>query len=229
MSGRRLVLWRHGRTRWNLERRAQGQTDVDLDEVGVAQARDAALRLASLRPSLIWSSDLTRARRTAQALADLTGLAVHPDARLREIHLGEREGRTVEEVARLWPEVWQAWRDGRRAPPPAGGESEDDVAERAASALHDAGTLLQPGETGVVVSHGVALRCGLWHVLGLPVELSRSLGGMSNCAWSVLEQTRLGDWQLREHNAGTLPEPVLSDDYAGGDYSADEEVAERTG
>lgn len=224
MSGRRLVLWRHGRTAWNLERRAQGQTDIDLDEVGSAQARDAALRLASLRPSLIWSSDLVRARRTAQELAGLTGVAVREDARLREIHLGEREGRTLDEVARLWPEVWKAWLNGRSGPAPAGGETEEEVAERAAAALHDAGELLAPGETGVVVGHGVSLRSGMWRLLGLPAELSRSLGGMSNCAWSVLEQTRVGCWQLREYNAGTLPEPVLGDD-----YSADEDFAESAG
>ena len=58
---RRLVLWRHGRTAWNLEHRFQGQTDVALDEVGVRQARAAAGLLMALRPQLIVSSDLSRA------------------------------------------------------------------------------------------------------------------------------------------------------------------------
>ncbi|HET7327133.1 MAG TPA: histidine phosphatase family protein [Nocardioidaceae bacterium] len=217
MRGRRLVLWRHGQTAWNLQRRAQGQTDVDLDAVGLRQARDAAARLASLSPSMIVSSDLARARRTAQELATVSGVEVHTDVRLREVHLGEREGRTIDEVEQLWPEIWHAWTHGEVPPPAPGGESEEEVAERAAAAMRDVVEALEPGETGVVVAHGGSLRSGMWRFLGLPGELSRSLGGMSNCAWNVLTQTRAGHWQLVEYNAGTLPEPVLTDDLAADD------------
>ena len=64
----RLLLWRHGRTAWNHERRMQGQTDVDLDETGVEQAAAAAPALAARDPKLIISSDLRRCTRTAKAL-----------------------------------------------------------------------------------------------------------------------------------------------------------------
>ncbi|MCB0902512.1 MAG: histidine phosphatase family protein, partial [Actinobacteria bacterium] len=67
-SPRRLVIWRHGRTPWNLEHRFQGQTDVALDAVGVRQAQAAAGLLMALRPQSIVSSDLSRARDTAAAL-----------------------------------------------------------------------------------------------------------------------------------------------------------------
>src|SRR5690606_19337304 len=80
----RLILWRHGQTAWNVTGRVQGQTDVDLDETGVAQAAATAPRVAQYRPDLIVSSDLRRAARTAAALADVTGLPVEYDARLRE-------------------------------------------------------------------------------------------------------------------------------------------------
>jgi len=224
VSARRLVLWRHGRTAWNLQRRAQGQTDVPLDDVGVDQARSAARRLAALEPSLIWASDLARARSTAEPLAQLTGLAVQVDPRLREVHLGEREGHTLDEVQRLWPKIWHAWLGGEVPPAAPGGESEEQVAGRTAAALGDAADQLAPGQTGVVVGHGGSLRSGMWRFLGLPTEMSRALSGMSNCAWNVLEQTRAGRWQLVEYNAGTLPEPVLGDD-----YSADEELADSAG
>lgn len=220
MRGRRLVLWRHGQTAWNLQRRAQGQTDVELDEVGLRQARGAATRLASLQPAVIVSSDLVRARRTAEELGRFTGLEVQIDPRLREVHLGEREGHTIEEVQRLWPEIWHAWTHGEVPPPAPDGETEDEVAARASAALHDVAATLSPGETGVVVAHGGSLRSGMWCFLGLPSELSRSLGGMSNCAWNVLQQTRAARWQLVEYNAGTLPEPILTDDLA-----VDDEVA----
>jgi len=64
----------------------------------------------------------------------------------------------------------------------------------------------------VVVSHGAALRLGMSRLLGMPEELFGVLGPLSNCSWSVLGR-RYGRWRLVEHNAGTLPEPVvLSDD-----------------
>ncbi|RYY43820.1 MAG: histidine phosphatase family protein, partial [Actinomycetales bacterium] len=71
---RRVVLWRHGRTEWNVAGRVQGQTDTSLDDVGREQARAAAARLASLRPVRILSSDLERARDTAEELSRVTGV-----------------------------------------------------------------------------------------------------------------------------------------------------------
>ena len=73
---RRVIIWRHGRTEWNLAGRVQGQTDVPLDEVGREQARSAAARLASLQPTRIVTSDLSRARDTADELGRLAGVEV---------------------------------------------------------------------------------------------------------------------------------------------------------
>ena len=69
MTSRRIILWRHGRTAWNAERRFQGQTDIPLDDTGMAQAARAAKVLARLHPNRIHSSDLSRARATADARA----------------------------------------------------------------------------------------------------------------------------------------------------------------
>jgi broad specificity phosphatase PhoE len=89
---RKIVFWRHGRTPWNAEQRFQGQTDIDLDDVGTGQALRAAGMLATLEPSMIIASDLLRARATAQPLARILGLEVHLDAGLRETFAGEWEG-----------------------------------------------------------------------------------------------------------------------------------------
>ncbi len=160
---RRVVLWRHGRTEWNVAGRVQGQTDTALDEVGVRQAAAAAARLASLRPVRILSSDLQRARHTAEELSRLTGVPVELDERLREMNFGEREGLT-------WKESWERFPDLMKA-------VLEDREERF------------PG--------------------------ADTFAGLSNCSWMALEQispehdTR---WRLTEWNAGTLPEPVMSDD-----------------
>ncbi|MDQ4085620.1 MAG: histidine phosphatase family protein [Actinomycetota bacterium] len=211
MNARRLVLWRHGRTAWNVAGRAQGSTDVPLDEVGRQQARDAAARLASLKPSFIWSSDLSRAADTAAELAALTGLGVRRDARLQEINTGERQGLTLEQLRERFPDVWRAFMAGEELPRARGGEIEPEVAERVSTAMHEATGLLSPGDVGVLVSHGVSIRVGLCRFLGLPHGHWHALAGVSNCAWVVVEEWRRG-WRLVDYNAGSLPEPVLSDD-----------------
>ena len=81
---RKLVLLRHGRTEWNHARRAQGHADVPLDSVGIAQARAAGPMVAALRPARLWSSDLARARQTADIVAEECCLPVEEDPRLRD-------------------------------------------------------------------------------------------------------------------------------------------------
>ena len=65
------MLWRHGQTAWNLDRRFQGSTDIELTDTGVAQARYAAPLLAALKPDAILSSDLARAAATAESTPPL--------------------------------------------------------------------------------------------------------------------------------------------------------------
>jgi len=204
----RLVLWRHGQTVWNAERRFQGQSDIPLDETGEAQAERAARLLAALRPDLIVSSDLSRAAGTAAALSRLTGLEVTLDKDLRERSGGSWEGLTDTEIRTRYPVEHASWT-------PPDGEPPAVVAERVAGALHRAAeAVADPGMTtglAVVASHGAALRLGMSRLLGMPEELFGVLGPLSNCSWSVLGR-RHGRWRLIEHNAGTLPEPILSDD-----------------
>ena len=210
MSVRRVVLWRHGRTAWNAVRRAQGQLDIPLDDVGVGQARDTAARLASLRPVGLVTSDLSRATATAAELARVTGLAVNVDKDLREIDVGAWQGLGMEECARRFPEEYRRWRAGedvRRG----GGETYAEVAERVCAAISRVVDATEAGETVVLVSHGVAIRVGACRFLDIPTDRWHAFGGLSNCSWVVLEEARLG-WQLTEWNAGSLPEPMLSDD-----------------
>jgi probable phosphoglycerate mutase len=199
------VLWRHGQTVWNAERRFQGQSDIPLDETGQAQAERAARLLAGLRPDLIVSSDLSRAASTAAPLARLTGLEVMLDKDLRERHGGCWEGLTDAEIRERYPAEHATWT-------PPDGEPSTVVADRVAGALQrTAVAVSEPGGLAVVVSHGAALRLGMSRLLGMPEELFGALGPLSNCSWSVLG-LRSGRWRLLEHNAGTLPEPILSDD-----------------
>ena len=202
------MLLRHGRTEWNGSHRFQGHTDVPLDDVGQAQALRAADRLASLEPAKIAASDLSRAVRTAEPLAHRAGLEVVTDAALRETHGGRWEG-LFDTQLREDPEYLE-WSTG--ADVPAGGaETRTQVADRAAPAVLRQADGLDRSSVLVVVTHGGTIRCVIGRLLDLPVDRWRSLGGLANGCWSVLEQGRHG-WRLTEHNAGSLPEPVLGDD-----------------
>jgi glucosyl-3-phosphoglycerate phosphatase len=210
---RRLVLWRHGQTSWNVERRFQGKTDIPLDETGVAQAERAARLLSGLRPTTIVASPLQRAAATATALAEVTGLPVAYDRDLVERDGGKWEGLTSTEIRERYPAEHAAWQ-------PPGGETSAQVAKRVSAALDRALDRLPADGVLVAASHGAALRLGMCGLLSFPEEIWERLGGLSNCCWSVLGEMRDGGWRLLEHNAGTLPEPVLSDDRPGQDERA---------
>ena len=136
MTAARIVLWRHGRTEWNLDNRFQGQADIPLDSVGHRAGRGRGRPvLAAFAPVALYASDLSRAYQTATALADLTGLAIQTDKRLREIDVGSWEGLHGSEVRAQNPDLAERlWRgeDVRRSPT---GESPSEVAERVAEAL----------------------------------------------------------------------------------------------
>ncbi|MEV0257220.1 histidine phosphatase family protein [Streptomyces sp. NPDC050732] len=208
--GCRIILWRHGQTAWNLERRFQGSTDIELTETGVAQAKRAARLLASLKPDAIVASDLRRAAATAAELSAITGLPVTHEESLRETYAGDWQGLTHDEIIARFGEQYAAWKRGE-AVRRGGGELETEVADRAAPVVLRHAEKLPADGTLVVVSHGGTIRTTIGRLLGLEPHHWEGLGGLTNCCWSVLGQGARG-WRLLEHNAGTLPEPVLGDD-----------------
>jgi probable phosphoglycerate mutase len=201
MTAARIILWRHGRTEWNVVDRFQGQADIPLDEVGSVQAVRAAEVLAVYRPTALYSSDLSRCYQTAEVLAQRTGLEITTDKRLREIHVGSWEGLIGEEIRAADPELarrlW-AGEEVRRSPT---GESPSEVAERMLEALAEIAEAAEDHSTVVVVTHGLAGRVGACRFVGLPFELWRLFGGLSNCAWVSIDRHRSGAyWRIEGYN-----------------------------
>ena len=207
----RIVLWRHGQTDWNLVNRFQGHSDIPLNQTGIEQARRAAPLLFGLRPSKIISSDLIRAKQTAEELANLSKLPIHIDPGLRETNGGKWEGRTGAENRADDYEKFVNWLDGNDEPAGDFGERRSEIALRAVTAIENA--LDQKTETLVVVTHGGTARIIIGKMLGLPMTKWASIGGLSNASWSILENGhhRVG-WILVEHNAGSLPEPIYGEE-----------------
>jgi glucosyl-3-phosphoglycerate phosphatase len=210
----RLVIWRHGQTTWNIENRFQGHADVPLNDIGIQQAREAASLLAALKPTAIISSDLMRAYDTAQELGKLTGVEVVKDQGLRETDIGEWSGRTISEIKLADPERYGDWVEGLDVSA-GGAENRTQVADRMEAVISRAFSDLPQESLLVVVTHGGSARAAIGRLLGLSVEEWPIIGGLSNCSWSLLEQvlSRGGPrWRLAEHNAGSLPTPVMGDD-----------------
>lgn len=198
--GRRLVLLRHGRTAYNHERRIQGQLDVSLDETGVAQAAAVAPAMAALDPAVVWCSDLARTRQTAEPVLAACGRAATYDARLREYHLGERQGLSHEEYAAAAPAEFARFHQGDFDVVP-GGESTEAVRDRMLAVLTELLDAVGPGQTALAISHGAAIRVAVVGLLGWPSEQVHALRGLDNCGWvELLEQPQAGRLRLLAYN-----------------------------
>ncbi len=132
---RRVVVLRHGETDHNAARIWQGHLDTRLSERGQQQADAVGPAIAALSPDRIVSSDLTRARLTAESVGRACGIPVELDARLREIDVGAWQGLTASEVADRWPEVQDALARGEDVRRGDHGETVAEVSERVAAAL----------------------------------------------------------------------------------------------
>lgn len=161
-----MYLVRHGETAWNQVGRWQGHTDVGLNEAGRVQARALAGTFAAHGICRAHSSDLARARETAEIIAARLGLSsVTTDSGFRERGFGCFEGLTREECQARFPEAWARYRSLQSVPPP-GGEERAAVVARMRAATLRAASALPPGGVGLVVSHGGAIRLLLASITG---------------------------------------------------------------
>lgn len=199
MTLERLVLWRHGETDFNASGRIQGHLDTQLTEIGYQQAVRAAPVIASFAPEVAMSSDLRRASATAATFAEITGMVVPMDKRLRETHLGDWQGLSGAEVEHGWPSAMGTWQSTPTWAPP-GGESRVEVAERALEVV----TELESAHKGTALlcAHGGLITALTARLLDWPVEQWPALSGIGNCAWVVLARRAQGDrrWRLITYN-----------------------------
>lgn len=195
-----VILLRHGRTQWNADLRWQGKTDIPLDEAGLEQAERAAEALAQLNPTAIVSSDLQRAHRTAGFLAELTGLEIQLDPRLRETDGGIWEGMVQADIRANYAEELKAWFSDPDRPAGLTGESPNQVGSRIQQAVTEHAAALAEG-TLVVSTHGGAARMGIIKMLGIPMTQLSVFRVLNNCAWAVLEHDGpRSAWQLTAYN-----------------------------
>ena len=210
----RLLLVRHGESTWNAQSRWQGQADPPLSPFGERQAEDATVRLAQVAAvTAVWVSDLVRARRTGELIAQRLDLdAVREEPRLRERDVGAWSGLTRAEIEQRWPGYLAA----RRSPPDF--EGDEALLERTRAGL---AAVVDGSDSGdvVVVTHGGVIRT-IERSLGATPERLPNLGGRWLLADSPTDLALGERVVLLEPEEVTVPrgpseqDPVRSEDAA---------------
>lgn len=162
----RVLVIRHGETEWNAARRLQGQTDIPLSPIGRDQAAALAAQLvdelapfrAGPRRPLLYTSDLKRARETAEPTARALGVVARPRVDLRERGFGRAEGKTWEELAVELPVEVEAYKSHADRDAIPGMEKLAAFRARVLGAVLEIAELAQVDRVpAVVVTHGGAL------------------------------------------------------------------------
>lgn len=201
MIATRILAVRHGETLWNRETRIQGFTDIGLSDHGQWQAQQLAQALRDEPVAACYASDLSRARDTAQAVADVHGQPVHTHPGLRERCFGQFEGHTWTEIETQWPEASQAWR--QRVPDwePEGGESLIAFSARVLPTLAEIARR-HLGEQILVVVHGGVLDAFYRAATGLDLQAPRAWElrntAINRLLWSPEGMSLVG-WDDRAH------------------------------
>lgn len=181
-----LGLVRHGQTAWNELGRAQGHSDIPLNETGKRQANLIGKRLRTENWDLIFSSDLLRAKDTANIIAQHIDLPHFTDQRLRERHGGLIEGTTEDERIKKWGEAWRSL--------DLGIETGEQMNERGLSFLEE---IMQKHHSMniLIVSHGAFLK----QLLRMLVPAENVEQSLANCSLTILSMSN-EKWQLNLHN-----------------------------
>jgi broad specificity phosphatase PhoE len=191
-----ILIFRHGETDWNRERRLQGNSDIPLNALGKQQALALREYFANHPVDVFLSSDLQRAHETAKIAAGDSGIEVVIDRRLRETHLGQAEGLLYSEIVeRFGQATWDSWYSlgpettDARFP---GGESKAEHVARLLECLE--GFLRATSHARIAVaSHGGAMRRLIHH---LRPELTTPIS-IANCVlYEMTYDVALASWAV---------------------------------
>lgn len=164
-----LLLIRHGESLSNAGRFFAGQTDTPLSKLGQRQAELTGEYLKDSHIDAFYASDLSRAYATGLAAAKRHDLPVIPSTHLREIHCGEWEGLTYDEIDARYPQAYDVWKQNIGLVRIPGGETPEHVQARIYAFL-EAVCKTHPGQTVCIATHAFAIRVFTLQVLNLPLE-----------------------------------------------------------
>ncbi len=191
----KLLLIRHGESEANRNRFFAGQIDAPLLENGITQAELTARYIAeNYKITAVYASDLERACKTGAITAKMCDVPIFSDQRLREIYAGEWQGKTFEDIVRLYEADYSSWLTDIGNCQTTGGESVKDLAKRVLDSLTNIAQKHE-GETVAVATHATPIRAMecLWK--GFPLDEMKNIAWVSNASVTeVLFEN--GSWTL---------------------------------
>ena len=169
-----MYLFRHAQTKWNLEKRFQGQQDSPLSELGLIQSKKMAQTLETIEPDIVVTSTLNRAKETARIALEQWGKKreVYEMEELKESAFGSWEGMMIDDVMRDYPEEFNLHRKSPHLFQMDGIEGYADLQTRGIKGLKKIAEK-HPGKRVVVVTHGLLLLCILAGIREIPLERAR--------------------------------------------------------
>ena len=198
----KLIFVRHGESDYNLRRLCQGQVDSHLTPKGKKQALSTAEHLKDLNIDVIYSSPLQRAAMTAEIIKGKRELKIRFDDRLKEINLGQWEGLEIDKIKVIDPVGFEQWEQTPHIYSVAGGETLQQVYDRASQALKDILDQNQ-GKTILVAAHMIAIMLMLVFLSGESLDNVWNIGKQPNSAITIVEINSLGqvDFLLKGDNS----------------------------
>lgn len=191
-------LIRHGETDANKSGILQGHLDTPLSEMGRRQAECVGQALAGVSLDAVFSSDLSRAVETSRAILKHQRCRLVLDPRLREIHCGLFQGKTMDEARAAWPEAFERLKQRPLTEPRPGGESYGDLDRRVRQAFASIAGASFRNRTVAIVTHGGVVRCILAYVRGAAVDPSTPAA--ANCSISVVTLEVSREWVVLKEN-----------------------------
>lgn len=165
----RIILVRHGETDWNREEIFRGRIDINLNQNGIRQAQALLKKLQEQKLDAIYSSPLSRARLTAQIIADYYNLKVNLENGFIDINYGGWQGVSHEDVKAQYPKLYHLWQQQPHLVKFPAGECLDDVKRRAMTALERI-ISNHKSDTIAIAAHRVVNKVMLCAVLGLDIS-----------------------------------------------------------
>ena len=190
-----LHLIRHGQTNWNEERRVQGQSESQLTELGIQQARQVGEKIRDLKFDKIFCSSSLRTKQTAEhAFAHLDQAITYLDS-LREIFLGPWEGKLYNDIEKEQPDSYRHFWEEPHLFAVEGAETFFQMQKRGMDAISEIGKQ-SPQQRVAVISHGAIIKSILAHIEELPMHKLWTPPLMHNCAHNIVQMQADGSFRI---------------------------------
>ena len=199
-----IILARHGQTEWNVEEVFRGRIDIELNQTGAKQAELLAESLSGQNIEAVYSSPLKRAANTAEAIARRHSLKVETSPGLTDCDFGQWQGLHLKEVRKKYKKLYQQWAESPQLVQIPGGESLDEVRERALKVVD--GVVAKHTGSVVLVSHRVVNKVLICALLGLDNSHFWNIM-QDNCGITTFNYDN-GQFILTEHNNTSFLAPL---------------------